>query len=240
MLKYSVFGLILAVDQLLLPMFHIGGMPIKPSHLLLGLWLLGQFVNENHDVLSKARKRDFMRLALAFSGIIAAALLGDLILRASVQVVFSYETIRNILFYALMVLSFGLGQSARRFDMRWVTRVLFISFALNFLVTLFGNYVPSWLIDFYYGASAYEPEEWRSWGIMSREVLLARGRPLGLFGSPAFSMLQVNIIFLFVVIAHRHRLLPRPSLPAALAIMLLPSSLTIVYGSRSDFPVSLA
>lgn len=238
MLKYSFFGLILAVDQLLLPMFHIGGIPIKPSYVLLGVWFLGQFINNNQNVLSKARQRDFRRLALAFGGIIASALLGDFILRANFQVAFAYETIRNILIYALIVLSFGLGQCARQFDMRWLIRILYISLALNLLVTVFGNYAP-WLLDFYYGASAYSSPEWQEWGITSREILLERGRPLGLFGSPTISMLQIDIIFLFVVIAQNHRLLPRPSFPGAFAITVLPVALTIVYGARSEFPVAL-
>ena len=44
-LNFSLFGVILVYDQLLLPMFHIGSLPYKVSYLLMGVWVLSAYTN---------------------------------------------------------------------------------------------------------------------------------------------------------------------------------------------------
>jgi O-antigen ligase len=64
--------------------------------------------------------------------------------------------------------------------------------------------------------------------------ILAMERPRGIFGNPNVSMLQVNIIFLFVVLARRHGLVPRTSMPVNVAIVALPAMLSVVLQSRGE------
>ncbi len=217
MIRFALLGLIFVVDQLLLPMFHLGGQPFKISYFLLGLWLLDWLRSESTD---PERTADLRRMAWGIGGIILSAIVGDLWLASDRGIASYSDSVRSILIYLLMLLSFGLGQSARKFEPRWLTPVMFVAIGVNFLVIVFGNAFQG-LVSIYYDPSQIGD-------------VLAMERPRGIFGNPNVSMLQVNIIFLFVVLARRHALVPRTSMPVNVAILALPAILSIVLASRGE------
>ena len=231
-LKYSTMGLIFAVDQLLLPMFHIGPLPFKLSYVLIAFWLV--------DVLlmgrlpgTEVRRRELGGILAAFLVIIACGLAGEVRMSLAVAAESHTELIRESLIFVLIALSFGLGQRAKEFRLEWLVTILFVSVGANLLVSLFAAEIPG-LLNFYYSEQAA-----RDLGVESVASIGAFQRPRGIFGNPNISMLQINVIFLFIAVGMKHDLIARPTGVKAIALIVAPVLMAVMLSSRSEFVVSI-
>lgn len=235
--KYSSMGLVFVVDQMLLPMFHIGKLPYKISYFILVLWAFNQVTFSKIRTLELPKNKNFRQFAIAISGIIFCALLGELWLSFNNQILSYINTIRSILIYMLVILAFGLGQSASSINLKWLIWILFCAIILNFVFIITGPSMPSVIANFYYPEKAVTRLE--DFGVANVQDLLAMTRPRGLFGNPNVSMLQINIIVVFIYLAIRNGFLDKPSSLSATGIILLPVILAITLASRSEIIVSL-
>lgn len=226
-------GLALVADQLLLPMFHVGGVPYKLSYLLCGLWLVDRLARRDVDAV---RAREFNQFALAMGLILTCALLGELWL-ASVYPVSDYgQTIRSTLIYMLVVLAFGFGLSASEFRASWLVPILFAALALNFAFIFLKAAMPARIVDIYY--SSQSVDQLAAFGVTDVQSLLEMARPRGLFGNSNVSAHMVTIIVLFIHLALRHRLMRLPGPLVGFGIVALPIALTILLASRGEFLVA--
>lgn len=225
MIPYRALGLAFVVDQLLLPMLHVAGMPFKVTYLVLGAWLLdlaGKKLAREDDA---QRYQAFLRMGLFFAGIITAGIIGELSTGTRIHVPDHGETYRSIAIYVLMLLSFGLGLSAYQFRMRWLVHLVYVSVAANLVVVFFGRYFPG-LVLLYYDSTT-----------MGADVLDAY-RPRGLLGNPNVSMLHVNLVMLFVVVAHAKGYL-QLGVQRAVVTLALPIVTALVLATRTELLVSV-
>jgi hypothetical protein len=234
-MSFALIGLILVVDQLLVPMFHIGPFPYKISYLLLGLWL-GDWVLGGVHPSQRRAAADFLRAAIAISIIVGCALVGEVILAFRSPPSSYGEAVRSVLIYVLATLSFGLGLSARRFQLKWLIVVLFVSIGLNLAFVFLRTGLPAWLINFYY--SQRDVNTVAISGVSDVAGMLDLTRPRGLFSNPNVSALMVNIVALFIHLAWRKRLLGLPGALVGMAVVVLPVVLTAVLASRGEFLVA--
>src|SRR3989339_1286860 len=77
-LTYTHLGLFVVVDQLLLPMFHLGTFPFKISYFILVLGLLPALNHQGQSLVDRQHTQDFIRFSLLIFGIILCALLGEI------------------------------------------------------------------------------------------------------------------------------------------------------------------
>jgi O-Antigen ligase len=234
LISWAFLGLLLAADQLLLPMFHAGAVPYKVSYAICGLWLIDRLAfGGAADPQGSADFRSFSR---AIGLIIACGLVGELWLWANYPVAEYGQAVRSVLIYVLVILSFGLGLSARRFRLQWLVPILFAALALNFGFILLRAAMPGWIVDLYY--TDLHVGAFIEFGVNDVRGLLEMARPRGLFGNPNVSGLLVNIISLFIHIGLRYRLLRVPSPVVGVAMVALPIPLMIALASRGEFVVS--
>jgi hypothetical protein len=216
-IRYSVLGLIFVIDQLLLPVFHIGGLPLKVSYIIVVLWMLDRALR---PAALPATRSAFRGMAVAFGVLIGASILGEVWLSTQGTVVSYADTYRSIAIYVLMLFAFGLGQSASKLDFRLLPLVLLAGAVANLIFIFFGRYLP-WLVQLYYDRT------------MAVDVLNF-ARPRGIFGNPNVSMLQINVTFLFAVLALRHKLLPPLSPPVTASILTLPLFTALALSTRAE------
>lgn len=233
---YTAIGTVVVVDQLLLPMFHIGTMPFKIAYVLLGMWAFDRFLNPRSGALDQADRRDVRRFATAMMGIIACVLLGEMVLGLAHPVTSYAETVRTLTFYVLWICAFGLGASTGKFNLKTLYWIFSISVALNLAFILLRSSLPAALINFYY--SDADVVTFTAYGVQSARDIIDLIRPRGLFLNPNASMLMVNIIVVMIYVSIRNRLLATPSTIVAVGIIVLPLLLATLLVSRSEFIVS--
>jgi len=232
--SWAFLGLFLVADQLLLPMFHAGGAPFKLSFFLCALWFVDSLARTERDPVLAA---DFRRFAFAMAVIIGCALLGELWLAASYSVSDYSQTIRSVLIYVLVTLSFGLGLSAGRFRLEWLIPILFVALALNFATIFLKSSIPQWFIDLYY--SEQQVMRLGDKGVVDSRDLLEMLRPRGLFSNPNVSAHMVNVIALFIHLGLRWRRMKVPGPLVGLGVVVLPLLLSMLLASRGEFLVAL-
>lgn len=227
-LNYSVLALIVVADQMLLPMFHVGGMPFKPSYLLLGLALLPRLLESEQEPWQRKRLTRDWQVAAAMSVIVFAGLTGEAWLSANQPGAVHGEAFRSSLIYILAILAFFLGQRASRFQFQWLVYVFFLAAALNFAFIIFQYRLPGWLTEFYYPP-----------GVFGDMTVFEFLRPRGLFGNPNVSAHMISILALFIHLALRHRLLVISSTAVGVGIILFPLLLSAALASRGEFLVAI-
>jgi hypothetical protein len=232
---YGFAGLVLTVDQLLLPMFHVGNVPYKVSYILLGVALLSWLAAESTDRAARGN-RELFTFALAIGAIIVAGLLGELWLAANEMVISHSEASRSVLIYLLLILAFGLGQRAGKFRMGWLPWIFVIAASLNLAFGLLRSQLPGWLVSVYYAQR--NVADLGVEDVRTVQDLLEMARPRGLFGNPNTSALMVNVIVLFIQIGLRNDLLRIRSILLSLAILFLPLIVAGLLASRGEFIVA--
>lgn len=231
-ISFRLVGLVLVVDQLLLPMLHLGSAPFKISYFLLAGWLV-QWLNSPASAIDEGSARDFRYFSLFIGGIVLCALCGELIL-GSFHPVWSYsETVRSLLIYALVVLAFGTGLSAIRFNVGWLIPLLFVAVTLNLVFIFLRSYLPTFVVDLYYPAEYIQGLKLDF--VSNAADVLDLARPRGLFGNPNQSALMVDVIPLFIHLALRNGLLKTPSAPVGFGIMFAPLIVSLCVASRGEF-----
>ena len=236
-LNFSAFGAILAYDQLLLPMFHIGSFPYKISYLLVGLWFFALTIDAQKVFHSVRAQTEFTRFSLLVVGIMLSSIAGEIFTAVLFGVNELSETFKSLTIYILMILSFGLGLSSIKFSPKHLVWVLYIAVFLNFLFIFFKSNLPSFLIDLYYPPMVLE--SWIDLGVTDVNALLELARPRGLFPNPNGSAFMVNIISVFLYVCIRKRLLEIPSIPISVGIMFFPMLVSILLASRGEMISSL-
>ena len=233
-LSFSFWGLILAVDQLLLPMFHFNGLPFKLSYFLAGYWFVDFLVREDRDFYAD---REFKMFAMAVMIIIVCSCIGELYFSVYWNVESFEPLIRGILIYALMMLSFGLGLSALNFNFKWLIPIMMIALVLNFAFIVLKFQMPSFLINLYYGDAVVSAKA--DAGLTDAKSILELSRPRGLFPNPNGSAFLVNIISLFLYLGTKHKLCAIPKFGHYFLVITLPIILSTFLASRGEFLVSL-
>lgn len=236
LIGFSLLGFILVIDQLLVPMLHLGSLPFKISYFLCAFWLQSYFVTPNTTIRNSAIKSDFLAFAKLILLIMLCGLLGDLLLQFFVPIDSFSESFKSYTIYVLIIMSFGLGLSSTRFKLKWLVYVLLLSCILNLVFILLKTNLPGWLIDFYYPPMTVE--SLAADGLDSVDVILEMTRPRGLFHNPNGSALMVNIISLFVCVGLQKKLIIlKPGL-LALLIITLPLVVAILLSSRGEMIVA--
>ena len=232
-LSASAIGLLLVIDQLLLPMFHIGGFPIKPTYLLAAMWAVDQLLRNPATAMNRWQQGHFNNVAAVIGLIAGCAILGGLYFQALYDATNAPLTAKNLTMLLLAVLSFGVGITATRFRMSWLLPVLAAALALNLMFIVLRNSVPAWITSLYFPPLAVE--SLASHGVTSAADLLELGRPRGMTNNPNSSALMINIIVLFAYVGLRLRLIPRPGALASAMLVFMPSALSLVLASRGEF-----
>jgi hypothetical protein len=226
-LSYPLLALVVLADQMLLPMFHVGGLPVKVSYLIVGLVVLPRLLESDREPWARARVTRDWQVAGAFGVIIFAGLTGEVWLSATQPGAVHTEALRSSLIYILAVLAFFLGQRAARFRFQWLIYVFVVAVGLNFAFVIFRNNLPGWLTGLYY------PEP------IGQLTVFEYLRPRGLFGNPNVSAHMISILVLFIHLALRHRLMVVSSAVVSAAIIVLPVLLSAALASRGEIVVSL-
>jgi O-antigen ligase len=224
---FPSFFLLFIVDQLLFPMFHLAGMPVKISYILIVIWLV--------NVLFRKKNIDkfFFTIACFFIVIIACSLVGELFVYLKFPESQFPETLWSITIYLLMIFSYGLATSNISFNYRWLYWIFFSAIIMNFAIIFLSGQLP-FLANFYYSKNAAE-----DLGVADVSEIVNMLRPRGIFGNPNTSMLQVNIIYLFIVVFIKKNLLQRPSLLLTALLIMMPMALAVVLGSRSELLITV-
>ena len=233
-LSFSFWGLILAVDQLLLPMFHFNGLPFKLSYFLAGYWFVDFLVRKDRDFYAD---REFKMFAMAVMIIVLCSCIGELFFAVTWNVEGLEPFIRSVLIYVLMMLSFGLGLSALNFNFKWLISIILVAILLNFGFIFLKSQMPPFLISLYYGDAVIN--DFAGLGLTDVDSVLALTRPRGLFSNPNGSAFLVNIISLFLYLGIKHKLCAIPKFGHYFLVITLPIILTIFLASRGEFLVSL-
>jgi O-antigen ligase len=226
-LSYGVVALVVVADQMLLPMFHVAGLPFKPSYLLLGLALLPMLLDSTKHGGARGRTTENWQVAGAIGAIVLAGLAGELWLSITADGAVHAEAARSSVIYLLAVLAFVLGRRASRFRFRWLIYVFLIAVGLNFAFVVLQHRLPGWLTGFYYSQPIGE--------LTVFEFL----RPRGLFGNPNVSAHMISILVLFIHLALRHRLLVVSSASLGVAIIAFPILLAAAVASRGELIVAV-
>lgn len=234
-LNFSLFGVILVYDQLLLPMFHIGSFPYKVSYFLVGIWLFATNINSDNLFKSSDAKGQFLRFSLMIIGIMLCSLAGEILTGMLFGVKSLAETFKSLTLYVLMILSFGLGLSSVKFSSRNLIWVLYIAVFLNLLFIFYKSSLPSFLIDLYYPPLVLS--SWIDLGVTDVNALLELARPRGLFPNPNGSAFMVNIIALFVYVSMKNKVLAAPNVLVSIGIIFLPVLVSILLASRGEMIV---
>jgi O-antigen ligase/polysaccharide polymerase Wzy-like membrane protein len=231
--SWTLLGLLLVIDEMLLPTFHLGGLPYKISYFICGLWLVDAMVRTERDARST---RLFVRFAVAMSVIVGCALLGELWLAAVYEPVYDGQASRSVLIYVLATLAFGMGLSAGRFRFEWLVPVMFVAVGLNVLTIVMRASLPAWLTDLYF------PEQLvtslADHGATDARSILEMVRPRGLFGNPNVSAHMVTVIALFICLGLRNGRMAPPRPLVAIGVVALPMMLATLLASRGEMLVS--
>lgn len=234
LLSFSFWGLILCADQLLLPMFHLSGLPFKLSYFLAGYWFIDFLVRKNTNLYTD---KEFKSFASAVMIIVFCSCIGALYFSVNWNV-HSYEPLmRSILIYFLMILSFGLGLSALNFKFNWLISILIVALILNFAFIVFKFQMPQFLINLYYGEAVVSSKA--GLGLTSARSILEMARPRGLFPNPNGSAFLVNIISLFLYLGSKNRLFSISKVWQYFVVILGPIILSMLLASRGEFVVAV-
>ena len=234
-LNFSLFGVILVYDQLLLPMFHIGSLPYKLSYLLMGVWVLSAYTNSKKVFKSIDAKRQFIRFSLIVFCIMLCSIAGEILTGLIFGVKSFSETFKSLTIYILIILSFGLGLSSEKFSPRNLIWVLYIAVLLNLLFIFLKSSLPPFLIDLYFPPLVLI--SWIEHDVTEVNELFQLARPLGLFLNPNVSAFMVNIIGLFIYVSLKNKILALPNVLLSIGIILLPLLVSILLASRGEMVV---
>ena len=181
----SVIFPLLIFDLAFLPMFHLAGLPFKPSYLAIIFLVL--FNKRVGTIFARGRRRDF---------IILFAILGLATLMGSLIYILVYgnsgyeQSLRNILIYLLAPMAFLVGSSDIRTRHGYIVGLLFAYAFLTLTISIFYRQL-IWLVDFYNLAS-------------DTASGLFAVRSQGLFENANISALFMTIIFMYFIAGIKH------------------------------------
>jgi len=220
------FVMFVIVDQLLLPMFHIGTIPWKPSYVIL-LLLTPQLMYarlSSGDTRNTFLNRIQNKTIFYFLSLITLSLVGQLFFSVNYSINDVGEIGRSISFYLLMLLAFILGLSHKRFQSGQLLYVFIAYAALHFLVTFYGNHF-SWLTNL------YGDVEMRG----TLEVLDTPTGVLGLHSNPNGTMFLLNMILLGLFLGYKFKMGRTYVAVVYGSVIVISIIIAFQLGSRSGF-----
>lgn len=172
-----VFSLVVA-DLALMPMFHIGGLPYKPSFLLVGVFFVfNWYRKQTLDVL-------FM-----FLGLIVFCWIGAIYQDALYEVDSYNFTIYCTTSYVLCLLGYMYSYYYSPNKIDTVFGITFVALSITIIIGLFFDKIPV-LVNFY----NLQNEVAAGWVSI---------RNPGMFENPNISSLGINLLLLFIISAYR-------------------------------------
>ena len=235
-LSYSIMGLILIIDQLVLPMFHIGSFPFKVSYFMLAYWFTLMMAQPVKMIPDKKDRSDFLRFSFAIGILILCGVLGDMYVHFFTTVTSYSETFKADMIYFFAIFSFGLGICSKKFSYKWLVTILYVAVFINMLFIFYKSSLPQWLIDFYYPALTVQKFDLDT--LSDITTILELGRPRGMFSNPNGSAFMVNIIALFIYVSLKKEYLKLvPGLKSA-GVIMLPLFTAILLASRGEIMVA--
>jgi glycosyltransferase involved in cell wall biosynthesis len=173
-------------DLALLPIFHVGDVPWKPS-LLLILYV----------ALAQVRRRDFSKatpaipISLLSGVLVAATVVGALVYWAVAGPTPGTETLRLLMILVLIPVSFLVGFSDRRNDHSYAGLIIIAMVAINLALFVAPDQMSS-IASFYgldkaYESAAYDPKS-------------SIARPAGIFLNSNISGLAITILTTYLVL----------------------------------------
>jgi hypothetical protein len=196
------------IDMMFLPMFHVGPVPVKPSYVLLTL-----YVGEALSI------RGASRIILCSWGLAIVGVMGGVFLFVIEEHAGFAETARNSFIWVLAPLAFAFGWRHRRsLDFLFVLLPAYV--LLNVVVTFGRNRFPG-LIAFY----GLDP--WVATGLFDL-------RSPGIHFNPNLSALAGNLLFLGIVAGQRAGLISVRSVAARWLVAASGIVLHLMMGSRGE------
>lgn len=210
-------------DQLLLPMFHIGTIPWKPSYVILLLLtpLLMYARLSSGDIRNTFLNRLQNKTIFYFFSLITLSLIGQLYFSVNYSIDDVGEIGRSISFYLLFLLAFIFGLNHKKFQSSQLLYVFIAYTTLHFLVTFYGNHFP-WLTNLYANA------EMRS----TLEIMDTPTGVLGLHSNPNGTMSLLNMILLGLFLGYKFKM-GRSYVPVVyISVILISIIIALQLGSR--------
>ena len=235
-LSYSIMGLVLIIDQLVLPMFHVGTFPFKVSYFILAYWFILMIVQPMKMIPDKKDRVDFLRFTIAVGFLIICGVLGDIYVNFLTSVSSYHETFKADLIYFFAIFSFGLGICSRKFSYNWLVNILYVAVFINMLFIFYKSNLPQWLIDFYYPELTVKKFDLDT--LSDVTTILELGRPRGMFSNPNGSAFMVNIIALFIYVALKKEYLKLEPGLKSVGVIMLPLFTAILLASRGEIIVA--
>lgn len=219
-IKTTTFiGSLFVIDEMLLPVMHIAGLPIKLSYVFALLWLFTFFLRRNIqgvDIEGRVSDRNSRNVLLCIFLLIGISCISELILITMTNVSSHAPFVDELVLFLFYFMCFGLGYSRRKFNYNIFVYVLIIYVMMNVLLTIFAQYIPNSIYNFFIHANEYSD------------------RSVGSGGNPNTTLLQMNILLLAIVLFYKKKKLDMRGVSVWLVI-LLPFLLNIVISSRGEF-----
>ncbi len=235
-ITFSNLGAILIIDQILLPMSHIGSIPFKLSYLILFLFFL-LYLTNNKNIFNNYEHNIFKSFTKYILFIIFLGLFGDFTLSIYSSNINYQESIKSYTLYLMVIMSFGMGIKSLKFNFKLLPKILLCSVGLNFLFIFFNINLPSFLINYYY--PPMQVDKFALDGITSVTDILEMGRPRGLFSNPNASAFMINIISLIIFVSLKHKYLKLKSNFLNFLLLLSPLFIITVLASRGEMLIGI-
>lgn len=213
----SIFAIIFLFDQMLLPMFHIGGIPVKISYFIL---LFAFTIRADFDL----RNQVFFRSVLRFMILFMVILIAGLLFFNSISLDYQYsETIRMLLVFMLSLGSLKLGLLSSQLSPKYLTYTLVGVMVLILLLVFLPEKVP------------FISNMWWKTTEQFQEMLTQNKLRPTPFGDG--SGVRVNILFLGVILLYIHKV---HDVKYKWFIWIAVLVINVIMGSRNQFVVFIA
>lgn len=201
-----ILGLIVVLDQMLLPMFHPFGISFKPSYLIL---IVAPFIVRNRPRTTEdtGSRQRFWKMTLPIIGIAVFGFLGQLVSTFTLGILESDVVVVRLATLLLMILAFRFGQLVPSFQLRWILWALYALICITLVLSIIPERVPV-LMHLW----------WKTDAVIAERILQNQVRPTP-FGDG--SMVGTMLLFLFVTVASRLGYLRIPGYHVVLSISLI-------------------
>jgi|GEM_PF-6795971 len=214
---------VILFDQLVLPMFHIGPIPFKPSYFLM-LFMALRGSSAGASVPSgRAKRRSIIgNTVTCFACLIGLGVLGQATFCVwfPIGVRDGVEIVRSIGILVLMLLAVLAGLRYRGCNSEHMLYIFVADASVHFMLAFFGQNVP-WL------AALYRSEE--------LEIVSASGDTrLGMWVNPNGAMLLHNMILVGLYLGYKWRRGTQYSIPVYLSVLATAAIICVQLGSRNQ------
>ena len=206
---------LIVFDLAFLPMFHLYGVPFKPSYLLIGFLFLRTILYHPSNI--RGLNRDILSLFLLLS---VVTLMGSLVMMVFYGGTSLGLSVRNLIIYAIAPMAFVVGTRDTR---PWHNYIIVFILAYSGVTLLFSVYYQQ--LDGV--VSFYGLQDQIDSGVYSV-------RSQGLFANANISALFMTMLFLYFIGGVRHGFI-KAGVPTIMAVIAAVLGTIVVLGSRNQF-----